>query len=85
MTGTAGASNPQVRNQIRPSPQVVRSAPENTLKVETQVRTPLGLRRSEAMSGCHEGKWPPHWPRGVHDSVTTSCSVTRPKNHVDST
>src|ERR671911_2234897 len=27
MTGTAGASNPQVRNEIRPSPQVARSAP----------------------------------------------------------
>jgi hypothetical protein len=25
--GTAGASNPQVRNQIRPSPQVAKSAP----------------------------------------------------------
>ena len=27
MTGTAGASNPQVRNQIRPSPQAARSPP----------------------------------------------------------
>jgi hypothetical protein len=27
MTGTAGASNPQVRKQIRPSPQVAGSAP----------------------------------------------------------
>src|SRR5918995_2482714 len=27
MTGPAGASNPQVSNEIRPSPQVVRSAP----------------------------------------------------------
>jgi hypothetical protein len=27
MTGAAGASNPQVRSQIRPSPQVARSAP----------------------------------------------------------
>ncbi len=32
--------------------------PENTLKVETRVQIPLGLRRSEAMSGGHEGKWP---------------------------
>jgi GH15 family glucan-1,4-alpha-glucosidase len=26
--------------------------------VETRVRTPLGLRRSENTSGSHEGKWP---------------------------
>jgi hypothetical protein len=31
---------------------------DHTLKVETRVRTPLGLRRSETMSGGHEGKWP---------------------------
>jgi hypothetical protein len=32
--------------------------PENTLKVETRVQIPLGLRRSEAISGNHQGKWP---------------------------
>jgi hypothetical protein len=58
MTGTAGASNPQVRNRIRPSPQVANIGPENTLKVETRVRTPLGLRSSEAMFHSREGAWP---------------------------
>jgi hypothetical protein len=43
MTGTAGAWNPQVTNQIRPSLQVARSAPRTLFKVETRVRTPLGL------------------------------------------
>jgi len=38
MTGTAGASNPQVRNQIRPSSQVA-TGPENTLKVETHIES----------------------------------------------
>jgi hypothetical protein len=32
--------------------------PENTLKVETRVRTPLGLRRSEAISGLRGSEWP---------------------------
>jgi hypothetical protein len=45
MTGTAGASNPQVRRQIRPSPQVSEIGPENTLKVETRIER-RGFRTS---------------------------------------
>ena len=43
MTGTAEASNPQVRS---PDSGIVAGSevgPENTLKVETRVRTPMGL------------------------------------------
>jgi hypothetical protein len=32
--------------------------PQNTLEVETRVQIPLGLRRSEAISGGYQGKWP---------------------------
>ena len=32
--------------------------PENTLKVETRVQIPLGLRRSEGMSRVPLGQWP---------------------------
>jgi hypothetical protein len=44
MTGTVGASNPQVRNRIRGIAAGSGIGPENTLKVETQVQIPLGLR-----------------------------------------
>ena len=46
MTGIAGASNPQVR---RADSGIVAGSEirlENTLKVETRVRTPLGLDSS---------------------------------------
>jgi hypothetical protein len=36
--------------------------PGHPLKVETRVRTPLGLRRSEAISAGYEGKWPRFGP-----------------------
>ena len=61
------------------------NAPGHALKVETRVQIPLGLRRSEAISGASRERVAPHWPRGAHEAVTTRCSVTRPKNHVDST
>ena len=47
-----------VRNQIRPSPQVARSAPRNTLKVETRVRTPLGLRTENPVGRRQLNRWP---------------------------
>jgi hypothetical protein len=49
-----------VSRQIRTTWQAAKSASgfENTLKVETRVQIPLGLRRSEAMSRCREGHWP---------------------------
>jgi len=43
------------------------------------------LGSSEAISGHRVSEWPRIGPAVQHDSVTTSCSVTRPKNHVDST
>ena len=49
MTGTAEASNPQVRNPIRPTPQVARSAPR-TLSRWRRVRIPLG--------GVSPNRWP---------------------------
>jgi hypothetical protein len=48
--------------------------PENTLKVETRVQIPLGLRRSEAMSGCHGCKWPRIGPAAYTHSSRSVCS-----------
>src|SRR5215211_3637400 len=48
MTATPEVSNPEVRNQIRPSPQVARSAAGTLSRVETRVRTPLRLRGATA-------------------------------------
>jgi hypothetical protein len=44
MTRTAGAWNPQLRNRISGITAGREIDPENTLKVGTRVRTPLGLR-----------------------------------------
>jgi hypothetical protein len=41
--------------------------PAQPLKVETRVRTPLGLRSSEAISEFHMSEWPALAPR-VHES-----------------
>jgi hypothetical protein len=43
MARTAGASNPHVTSRTPTSSQVEGIDYENTLKVETRVRTPLGL------------------------------------------
>ena len=45
MTGTAGASNPQVRNRIRASPQVARSASRTLSRWRHGFESPLGLLR----------------------------------------
>jgi hypothetical protein len=54
------------------------------LKVETRVRTPLGLRRSEAISWGYEGKWPRIGPAaytcrhdGLHGFPLGSCGIVR--------
>jgi hypothetical protein len=78
ITGTAGASNRQVRNQIRPSPQVARSA-SRTLsrwrhgfksRWDYAVRGHIGASRERVA---------PHWPRGVQEAVTASVRW-RPKS-----
>jgi hypothetical protein len=51
MTGTAGASNPQVMNQILAIAAGSEIGPENTLKVETRVQIPLGLQAQSPTSG----------------------------------
>jgi hypothetical protein len=57
MTGTGGASNPHVTNGIRLIAAGSEIGSENTLKVETRVRTSLGLpgethhRRTRLHSG----------------------------------
>jgi hypothetical protein len=56
--GNHRAKNPQVRSTSSVIVAGSEIGPENTLKVETRVQIPLGLRRSEAISGGHEGKWP---------------------------
>jgi hypothetical protein len=74
-TGTAGASNPQVRNQIRPSPQVANPAPRTLSRWrhgfeprwDYQVRACIGESRLPVA---------PHWPRGVHGAVTDQNSVS---------
>jgi hypothetical protein len=45
MTGTAGASNPQVRNRIRTSAQVAKSAPRTLSRWRHGFESPLGLFR----------------------------------------
>jgi hypothetical protein len=70
-------SNPQVRNQIRPSPQVSASGPENTLKVETRVRTRWDYRRE---APGHGGKSPPLLAtRSGRCSRGSSTRTTAPK------
>ena len=74
-TGTAGVSNPQVRNRIRASPQVARSAPRTLSRWrhgfeprwDYQVRACIGESRLPVA---------PHWPRGVHGAVTDQNSVS---------
>ena len=44
LTGTAGASNPQVRNQYSAIAAGSEICPVNTLKVETRAQIPLGLQ-----------------------------------------
>jgi hypothetical protein len=52
--------------------------------METRVRTPLGLRRSAAISELRSSEWPRIGP-AAHEAVTAvtaSCSVTRPKKQI---
>jgi hypothetical protein len=48
MTGKAGASNPLVRNPIRPTPQVARSAPTTHSQGGDTGSNPIGLRGTMA-------------------------------------
>ena len=76
MTGTAGASNPQVRNQIRLSPQVAKSAPRTLSRWRHGFKSRWDYqqtRRSEPLSGAGEPSRSilvPHLSRGGPRRVT---------------
>jgi hypothetical protein len=55
-TGSDQELESAVQGLFPPPPQV--TEPARRPKVETRVRTPLGLRRSGAISGFHMSEWP---------------------------
>ena len=76
-TGTAGASNPQVREPDSGIGAGSETGPENTLKVETRVRTPLGLSRSEHVSESRDCPWPRIGPAACTEpsAIRIRCRV----------
>ena len=75
-TGTAGASNPQVRNQIRPSPQVANPAP----RTRSRWRHGFEPRWDYQVRACiGESRLPvaPHWPRACTEPspIRIPCRV----------
>jgi hypothetical protein len=71
MTGTTGASNPHVRKQIRPSPQLERSAPRTLSRWRHGFKSRWDYAGQRGYPGVHEGEWHPLAPRRARRPTRT--------------